>query len=53
MRDRFASAAEELGHGPISVSAGFAVYGPDMEDSAALLRAADAALYSEKPRAST
>jgi diguanylate cyclase (GGDEF)-like protein len=51
VRRRFAAAVEGLGNGPVEVSAGLAVYRPDMADTDALLREADDALYREKPRA--
>ncbi len=51
VRERFAEAVEQLGRGSIHVSAGMAVYHPDMaDDPEALLREADADLYRSKPR---
>jgi diguanylate cyclase (GGDEF)-like protein len=51
VRKRFAREVEELGHGPLPVSAGLAEFAPDMLDPEALLRAADDELYRAKPRA--
>ncbi len=50
VRIRFADAMEEIGNGPIQVSAGLAIFRDDMPDTDALLREADDALYAEKPR---
>ncbi len=53
VRVRFGILVEDLGRGPVHVSAGLAVYRDDMADADALLREADDALYEEKPRART
>lgn len=53
VRVRFAIAVENLGRGPVKVSAGFAAYREDMPDTDTLLREADDALYKEKPRSRT
>lgn len=53
VRTSFAEAAEGLGRGEISVSAGLASYRPDMPDTDALLREADDALYRAKLRLRT
>lgn len=49
VRTRFALYVEELGHGPLSVSAGLARFGPEMASPDELLRAADDELYKTKP----
>ena len=49
VRDRFRTAVEALGHGPIHVSAGLAEFSPAMQEPEELLRAADEALYRAKP----
>ncbi|MEJ2217033.1 MAG: sensor domain-containing diguanylate cyclase [Gemmatimonadota bacterium] len=46
---RFTQEVRELGHGPLTVSAGHACHAPDMVDWLQLLEAADRALYRAKP----
>lgn len=53
VRAGFAAAVDDLGRGVIGVSAGLAVFRPDMPDTAALLREADDALYRAKLRVRT
>ena len=53
VRDRFRRRILALGRGEITVAAGMAVFGPEMADPEALLRAADQELYRSKPRART
>ena len=53
VRTRFAAAVQELGYGPVGVSAGLAAHRADMADTDMLLREADDALYREKPRVRT
>jgi diguanylate cyclase (GGDEF)-like protein len=46
---RFAQEVRELGHGALTVSAGYACYAGQMEDWLQLLEAADRELYRAKP----
>lgn len=51
VRIRFAMAARGLGRDQIAVSSGMAAFHPAMDGPQSLLRAADNALYRQKPRA--
>jgi diguanylate cyclase (GGDEF)-like protein len=49
VRLRFDAAVRELGHGPLSFTAGAAVHGPGVDGPEALLKKADDELYRTKP----
>ncbi len=53
VRSRFAEALRKLGQGELLVSAGIAPYADHLANAEELLRNADAALYRDKPAAST